>query len=44
MSQWVKERPWIWIVVLLGSMVASSLVLVWISVHHPPIPVGLVGG
>lgn len=39
MSHWVRERPWIWIVVLLAAMVASSSALVWISVSHPPIPV-----
>ncbi len=38
MRQFLRARPWIFIVVLLGAMVLANLVLVWVSLHHPAIP------
>jgi hypothetical protein len=29
------RRPWLWIVLLLGTMVLANLVLVWVSITHP---------
>ena len=36
MRRWLYDNPWIWIVVLLGSVVASSLVLVVIAELNRP--------
>ena len=35
MRQFLRKRPWIWIVLLLGGMVLANLVLVAISLSHP---------
>lgn len=35
MRDLLVRRPWLWIVLLLGTMVLANLVLVWISMTHP---------
>jgi hypothetical protein len=39
MRELFRRRPWLWIVVLLGAMVAADLALLAISVSHAPISV-----
>lgn len=39
MRDWLRERPWIWIVLLLAVTAAFNLVLVVIAVLNQPIPV-----
>lgn len=34
-----RRRPWLWIVLLLGVLVLTNLVFVWICLHNPPVPV-----
>lgn len=36
MRKWLYDRPWIWIVVLLGFLVASGLVIVVIAELNRP--------
>lgn len=35
----LRRRPWIWIVLLLGTMVIANIVFVWIAVRHPVVSV-----
>ena len=39
MRDFFRRRPWMWIVLLLGTLVAANLVLVAISLSHPVLPV-----
>lgn len=39
MGEFFRKRPWMWIVLLLGTMVVANIVFVVISVSHPAIPV-----
>ncbi len=39
MREFVKARPWIWVVVLLGVLVTASLSMVWIALEHPVVMV-----
>jgi len=36
-KQWLKERPWIWIVVFFVAVVLGSLVTVTIAEFHRPL-------
>jgi hypothetical protein len=36
---WLRDRPWIWIVVFLVLMAAANLVLVVVALLDPPVPV-----
>jgi hypothetical protein len=38
--EFFRKRPWMWIVLLLGTLVLANLVLVAISLSHPALPVG----
>lgn len=38
MRDFVTQRPWIWIALLLGALVAANLVFVFICVQHPSLP------
>lgn len=35
----LRQRPWIWIVLLLGAMVIANLALVWVAMRHPVVSV-----
>ena len=37
MKQWLKERPWIWIVVFFVVMISFNLVFVGIAEYNRPI-------
>lgn len=38
MRQWLYERPWVWIVVFLGTVLASSVALIVIAhVNRPSV-------
>ena len=39
MRELFHRRPWLWIVLLLGVMVAANIVLMLISLSHQPISV-----
>jgi hypothetical protein len=39
MRDWLRDRPWIWIVLFLVVMAAANLVLVVVALTDPPIPV-----
>lgn len=39
MREYVRERPWIWVLVLLGVLVSASLSMVWIALEHPVVMV-----
>ncbi len=39
MRELFARRPWLWIVLLLGTMVVANIVLVWIALHNQPISV-----
>ena len=36
MKAWLRERPWIWIVVLLAAFALADLVLVYVAVKDAP--------
>lgn len=38
MIDFIARRPWIWIALLLGTLVLTNLVFVWICVTHPIAP------
>lgn len=39
MREFFAKRPWMWIVLLLGTMVIANIVLMVISLRHQPIAV-----
>lgn len=39
MRTWLRRNPWIWLVAFMAAAVAANLILVWIAVHHPAVPV-----
>lgn len=39
MREWLKQRPWIWIVVFFVVMFIVEAVFILIAVSDPPIPV-----
>ncbi len=41
MRELFRQKPWLWIVLLLGTMVAANIVLMVISLTHQPISVKL---
>jgi len=43
MKQWLKERPWIWIVVFFVVMIAFNLVFVGIAEYNRPIVIDTTG-
>jgi hypothetical protein len=38
MREFLRKRPWMWIVLLLGTLVLANLVFVAISLFHPVAP------
>ena len=44
MRAWLRERPWIWVVVFLGVMVAASVVTLVIAERNRPQIVSCVQG
>ncbi len=36
MREWLRERPWIWIVLLLGTLVAGSVATLIIAEKNKP--------
>ena len=39
MREWLKQRPWFWLVAFLVVMALANGVLVLIAVRNPPTPV-----
>jgi len=35
-----REKPWLWIVLLLGALVATDVVFLVIAFRHPILPAG----
>jgi hypothetical protein len=35
----LRRKPWLWIVLLLGALVAANLVFLGISLRNPPVSV-----
>ena len=38
LSDWLRDRPWVWILVLLGTLVLSSIAFLIVALRHPPQP------
>jgi len=36
MRRWLRDRPWIWIVLLLGTLMAASIATLVIAELHRP--------
>ena len=36
MPPWLRKRPWIWLVVLYGLVVAVHTVVVWVAERNAP--------
>ena len=39
MRDWLKQRPWIWIVLFFVVVVLLNLIFVAVAVLNPPVPV-----
>lgn len=39
MRELLRQRPWLWIVLLLGGLVTASTTFAVIALRHPPISV-----
>lgn len=39
MREILRQRPWLWIVLLLGALVSASTTFAVIAMRHPPISV-----
>ena len=39
MRRWLKQRPWIWILVFFAVVILVNLVFVAVAVLHPPVPI-----
>lgn len=37
MKQWLKDRPWIWLIVLLAFMMSLSIAFLFIAEYNRPI-------
>ncbi len=38
-GRWLKDRPWIWVVLLFLLVLGVNVVFVWIAGRQPPEPV-----
>ena len=39
MREWLKQRPWIWLVVFLVVTVLANVALLLIAFNNPPVPI-----
>ena len=42
-SNWMRQRPWIWLVILVGLFLLLDLIFMSIAIYNRPIQVGRVG-
>jgi hypothetical protein len=38
-GSWLRDRPWIWILLLFALVLGVNLLAVWIAGQEPPAPV-----
>lgn len=38
MGEWIRRRPWIWLVILYLAVLAVNAAFVWVAERHPAIP------
>ncbi len=39
MRKWIRQRPWIWIVLFFAVVILLNLAFVAIAVLNPPVPI-----